>query len=128
MWLNPQFPADFVTFTEEILNGKLPFCAVSVAGHLLASFSGHLLTVLFQYTSYLLLLISINSWIKYPKEIWWSCHRSEFNRLIYPAQKVRISIKEFFSKCDQFRRKLWILSDLLKKSLMKTSLLVDNKH
>ena len=25
MWPNPQFPADFVTFTEEILNGKLHF-------------------------------------------------------------------------------------------------------
>ena len=25
MWLNPQFSADFVTFTEEILNGKLHF-------------------------------------------------------------------------------------------------------
>ena len=37
MWLNPQEPADLVTFTEEILNGKLHlwklmenfiFCAV----------------------------------------------------------------------------------------------------
>ena len=27
MWPNPQFPADLVTFTEEILNGKLDFCA-----------------------------------------------------------------------------------------------------
>ena len=25
---NPQFPVDLVTFTEEILNGKLHFCAV----------------------------------------------------------------------------------------------------
>ena len=25
MWPNPQFPADFVTFTEEIVNGKLHF-------------------------------------------------------------------------------------------------------
>ena len=25
MWLNPQFLADLVTFTEEILNGKLHF-------------------------------------------------------------------------------------------------------
>ena len=29
MWANPQFPADLVTFTEEILNGKLHFsCSV----------------------------------------------------------------------------------------------------
>ena len=25
MWANPQKTADFLTFTEEILNGKLPF-------------------------------------------------------------------------------------------------------
>ena len=30
MWPNPQFPDDLVTFTEEILNGKLYFCAVCV--------------------------------------------------------------------------------------------------
>ena len=29
MWPNPQFPADLVTFPEEILNGNLIFCAVS---------------------------------------------------------------------------------------------------
>ena len=28
MWPNPQFPADLVTFTEEIPNGKLHFYAV----------------------------------------------------------------------------------------------------
>ena len=28
MWPNPQETADLVTFTEEILNGKLHFCAV----------------------------------------------------------------------------------------------------
>ena len=27
MWPNPQFPAELFTFTEEILNGKLPFSA-----------------------------------------------------------------------------------------------------
>ena len=25
MWPNPQYPANFVTFTEEIFNGKLYF-------------------------------------------------------------------------------------------------------
>ena len=30
MWLNPQDPADLVTFTEKILNGELHFlCSVS---------------------------------------------------------------------------------------------------
>ena len=28
MWPNPQETADLITFTEEILNGKLYFCAV----------------------------------------------------------------------------------------------------
>ena len=33
MWPNPQFPADLVTFTEEIINGKLHFlCIVNVHG------------------------------------------------------------------------------------------------
>ena len=32
---------------------------------------------------------------------------------------MKISIKDFFSKCDQIRRKLPICSHLLKKSLME---------
>ena len=35
------------------------------------------------------------------------------------AQKVKVCIKDFFSKCDQIRRKERIRSHLLKKSLMK---------
>ena len=35
------------------------------------------------------------------------------------AQKVMFSIKDFFSECDQIRRKLQIWSHLLKKSLTK---------
>ena len=34
------------------------------------------------------------------------------------TQKMKFSIKNFFSKCDQIRRKLWICSHLLKKSLI----------
>ena len=34
------------------------------------------------------------------------------------AQKMKFSIKDFFSKCDQIRKKLQIWSHLLKKSLM----------
>ena len=37
MWPNPQFPADLVTFTEEVLNGKLHFCAVLACDVLLRS-------------------------------------------------------------------------------------------
>ena len=32
---------------------------------------------------------------------------------------MKFSIKDFFSKCDQTRRKLWIWSHLLKNALMK---------
>ena len=35
------------------------------------------------------------------------------------VQKMKLSIKDFFSKCDQIRRKLRIWSHLLKKSLME---------
>ena len=37
----------------------------------------------------------------------------------YTAQKMKFSLKDFFSKCDQMRRKLRIWSHLLKKSLME---------
>ena len=37
----------------------------------------------------------------------------------YTTQKMRFSIKDFFSKCDQIRRKLRIWSHLLEKSLME---------
>ena len=35
------------------------------------------------------------------------------------TQKIKFSIKDFFSKCNQMRRKLQIWSHLLKKSLME---------
>ena len=37
----------------------------------------------------------------------------------YTPQKIKLSIKDFFSKCDQIRRKLRIWSNLLKKPLME---------
>ena len=37
----------------------------------------------------------------------------------YTAQKMKFSIKDFFSKCDQIRSFLQIWSHLLKKSLME---------
>ena len=39
--------------------------------------------------------------------------------LIQTAQKMKFSIKAFFSKCDQIRRKLQIWSHLPKKSLIE---------
>ena len=37
----------------------------------------------------------------------------------YTAQKMKFSMKDFFSKFDQIRRKLRVSSHLLKKSLME---------
>ena len=37
----------------------------------------------------------------------------------YTAQKMKFSIKDFFSKCDQIRSFLRICAHLLKKSLME---------
>ena len=37
---------------------------------------------------------------------------------IVTAQEMKFFIKDFFSKCDQIRKKLWIWSHLLKKPLM----------
>ena len=39
--------------------------------------------------------------------------------ITFTAQKMMFSIKDFFSKCDQFCRKLWIWSHLLNKSLIE---------
>ena len=62
MWPNPQFPAALVTFTEEILGGKLHFlCSVGGGKDILAS-----LFALFQRKwrnkiFYILILILIHS-------------------------------------------------------------------
>ena len=44
---------------------------------------------------------------------------SEPDKAVITAQKMKFSIKDFFSKCDQIRRKRRIWSHLLKKSLME---------
>ena len=51
--------------------------------------------------------------------------KSIFKRILFcwifffTAQKIKFSIKDFFRKCDQIRRKLRIWSHLLKKSLIE---------
>ena len=42
--------------------------------------------------------------------------------LQHTAQKMKFSIKDFFYKCDEIRRKPRIWSHLLKKSLMENSI------
>ena len=44
--------------------------------------------------------------------------KSSSSRLV-AVEKTNFSIKDFFSKCDQICSFLWILSHLLKKSLME---------
>ena len=44
-----------------------------------------------------------------------------FRRKAYTAQKMKFSIQDFFSKCDQIQS-LQIWSFLLKKSLMENSI------
>ena len=42
-----------------------------------------------------------------------------YSSIVNTAQKIKICIKDFFSKCDQIRRELRIWSHLLKKSSME---------
>ena len=53
--------------------------------------------------------------LQYSLEIYWILTWS----LTDAAQKMKFPIKDFFSKCDQSRRKLRIWSHLLKKSLIE---------
>ena len=46
-------------------------------------------------------------------------HFSSACKKINTAQKMKFSIKDFLSKCDEIRSFLWIWSHLLKKSLME---------
>ena len=41
------------------------------------------------------------------------------NDEIFTTQKMKFSTKDFFSKCDQIRKKLRVWSHLLKKSFME---------
>ena len=64
--------------------------------------------------------------------------RNELSRIFYSqkftitAQKLKFSITDFFSKCDQIHRKLRIWSHLLNKSLMENficcGVYIDYKH
>ena len=42
-----------------------------------------------------------------------------FVGIVYTVQKMKFSIKDFFSKCDQIRSFVQFWSHLLKKSLME---------
>ena len=44
------------------------------------------------------------------------------------APKMKLSVKDFFNKCDQIRRKLWVWSHLPKKFLMENFILCAVKN
>ena len=50
-------------------------------------------------------------------------NESDYSYRINTAQKMKFSIKDFFSKCDQIRSFLQIWSHSLKKSLMENFIL-----
>ena len=50
-------------------------------------------------------------------KIWTCVERKFWLSSMYILQKIKFSVKDFFSKCDQIRRKLLIWSHLLKKYL-----------
>ena len=45
--------------------------------------------------------------------------KKRVHNVISTAQKMKFFVKDFFSKCEQIRRKLQIWSHLLRKSLME---------
>ena len=50
-------------------------------------------------------------------KIWTCVERKFWLSSMYILQKIKFSVKDFFSKCEQIRRKLLIWSHLLKKYL-----------
>ena len=49
----------------------------------------------------------------------WKLWSKLIDRALHTAQKMKFSIKDFFSKCDQIRGFLRICSHLLKKYVME---------
>ena len=60
--------------------------------------------------------------------IFWHWGGTTLATFTFTAQKMKFSIKDFFSKCDQIRRKLQIWSHLLNKFLMENSCLYSIKN
>ena len=94
------------------------------------SFTGHEKELIFATSTEQFLqelnFASISKWSLQWKNIWVSDYwvlkiltTSARFSFFYTAQKMKFSIKDFFSKCDRIRRKLQIWSNLLTKSLME---------
>ena len=81
-------------------------------------------TFIFQFYKFDCLLVSIRTKILF-LVIWNIFYRfadRSQQKNSSTAQKMELSIKDFFSKCDQIRNFLRIWSNLLKKSLMENSI------
>ena len=57
--------------------------------------------------------------MKYLQNLQQIYSKKDCSACVSTAQKMKFSIKNFFSKCDQIRRKLQIWSHLLKKYLQE---------
>ena len=57
--------------------------------------------------------------MKQQQRIFFRQIRTIMNLFTVTAQKMKFSINDFFSKCDQISSFLWVSSHLLKKSLME---------
>ena len=72
------------------------------------------------------IFIIIETWE--PASLQWSPFKNSDSEQIFSylltAQKIRFSIKNFFSKCDQIHSLLLIWSHLLKKSFIENFILV----
>ena len=55
------------------------------------------------------------------KTLRWLARSTNHGFATITAHKMKFSIKDFFSKCDQIRSVLWIWSHLLKSSYWKSS-------
>ena len=64
-------------------------------------------------------LCSSKKFLKQDITVFYALLVSSIQDLLVTAQKLKFSIKYFFSKCDQIRRKLRIWSHLLKKSFIE---------
>ena len=78
--------------------------------------TNELLNLIYLSKSLLLLLIYYFSFLNLSYS---AAGTTRFICFIITAHKMKFSNKDFFSKCDQIRKKLQIWSHLLKKSLME---------
>ena len=104
MWPNRQFLAGLVTFIKEIFNGKLYFSCNALP----------------QFYSNSKSFFNRQMNVSHPRNFLTLSWRMSLLYRNHTAQKMKFSIKDFFSKCDQILSFLRMWSHLLKKSLMES--------